>query len=133
MMRFKMFYTFAMILSMWSSQGFAFSALDFEAKAFQSAQAENKIILVDVFATWCPTCKAQQKDLESILKDPKYKDVVTLKINFDNKEVVKEFGKLIDKKIPRQSTILVFKGKERVSFSVAERGEKLKEHLDKAF
>ena len=124
---------FALVLSLWSSQGFAFNAVDFDAKAFQAAQSEDKVIIVDVFATWCPTCKRQHKDLESILSDTKYKDVVTFKVDFDKKDVVKAFEKLIDKKIPRQSTIVIFKGKKLVAFSVAERGEKLKNHLEKAF
>jgi len=127
------FYAIAFVVSLWSIPGIASSARDFDVSAFQLAQSEGKVVLVDVYATWCPTCKAQQKDLQSILSDNKYKDVVSFKIDFDKKDVVKSFEKLIDKKIPRQSTIVILKGKDLLAFSVAEKGEKLKEHLDKGF
>ena len=38
----------------------------FDAAAFKAAQSSNKSILVDISATWCPTCKAQHKVLDSL-------------------------------------------------------------------
>lgn len=115
-----------------ASPVFAFSAQDFNKKSFESAQKEGKAIMVDVYASWCPTCKAQHKDLEAIFKEDQFKDVVSFKLDFDNKDLVRSFEKLIDKRIPRQSTIVFFKGDKIVGFSVAERSDKLQAHLEKA-
>jgi len=122
----------ALVMTLWSVGSYAFSAPEFNEEAFKTAQATDKVILVDVFASWCPTCKAQGKDLENILKDSKFSGVVTFKVDFDNKDVVKALERLAEKKIPRQSTILFFKGKELIAFSVSERDAKLRTHLEKA-
>jgi hypothetical protein len=67
------------------------------------------------------------------LAEPKYKDVVVFRLDFDDKSLVKSFSDLIAKPIPRQSTIVVFSGTKLVAFSVAEQGASLKAQLDKAF
>ena len=40
----------------------------FDAKAFQQAQTAGKTILVDVTASWCPTCR-QQRPIVQYLSD----------------------------------------------------------------
>jgi thiol-disulfide isomerase/thioredoxin len=124
--------TLVILASFWSFTTEAFSPQDFEVQSFQKSQSEDKVIIVDVAAKWCPTCKGQQKDLDAILKDPKYKEVVTYKVDFDNKDQVKALADQIGRPIPRQSTIVFLKGKEVVGFSVAERGDDLRAHLNKA-
>lgn len=111
----------------------AFSPESFSVEKLKAAQEANQIIIVDVAAKWCPTCKGQHKDLEALLKDEKYKGVVTFAVDFDDKDQVKALGEHIGRPVPRQSTIVFFKGKDLVGFSVAERGDKLKAHLDKAY
>ena len=41
--------------------GWAFDEKPFDAASFQATQAAGKPILIDVFAPWCPVCKAQQR------------------------------------------------------------------------
>lgn len=112
---------------------FALTPESFDKSRFLEAQKSQKVVLVDVFAKWCPTCKAQHADLKTFLAEPKYKDVVVFRLDFDDKVLVKSFSDLIAKPIPRQSTIVVFSGTKLVAFSVAEQGAALKAQLDKAF
>lgn len=53
----------------------------FNEHAFQQAQAAGKTILVDISATWCPTCKAQKPIVGDIEKhNPQ---LVVLDVDFD--------------------------------------------------
>ena len=87
----------------------------YSASSFEAAQAAGKTIVVDVHADWCPTCKAQAPILKDIAKNPKAKNVQFVRVDFDNDKAF-----LRDHRIPRQSTILVFKGKKEVGRSIAE-------------
>ena len=87
----------------------------YDASSFAKAQAAGKSIVVDVHASWCPTCKAQAPILKSIARDGKAKDVVFIRVDFD-----KDKAFLREHRIPRQSTVLVFKGKQEVGRSIAE-------------
>ncbi len=82
---------------------------------FAAAQNDGKTIVVDVHANWCPTCRAQAPILSDIAQDARAAGVVFLRVDFD-----KEKAFLRDHRIPRQSTILVFKGKREVGRSIAE-------------
>jgi thioredoxin 1 len=55
----------------------------FDAAAFAEAQKAGKPILIDVFAAWCPTCRAQNPILVQLTREPKYKDMVVFKVDFD--------------------------------------------------
>lgn len=88
---------------------------EFTMSAFNSAQKAGKPILIDVWASWCPTCKAQGPVLKSLLSDPKNKDVVMLRVNFDTQiDVLKAFN------VQSQSTLIVFKGKTETGRSVGD-------------
>lgn len=87
--------------------GTATLAEPFDAKAFEAAQAANKSILVDVFATWCPVCAKQRPILESIKKERP--DLVVFEINYDTaKEAMKRVG------ASGHATLIVYKGKKEV-------------------
>lgn len=82
---------------------------------FNAAQRSGKTIVVDVYADWCPTCRAQAPILEELRSEHQSKDVLFVKVNFDD-----EKGFLRAHRIPRQSTVLVFKGTNEVARSIAE-------------
>lgn len=88
---------------------------DYNPAAFSRAQEAGKIIVVDVHAVWCPTCKAQAPTLDALRQDAQLKDAVFFKVDFD-----KEKAFLREHRIPRQSTVLVFRGKEETARSIAE-------------
>lgn len=87
----------------------------FSQQAFDEAQMDGRTIVVDVYADWCPTCKAQEPTLDELTTEPLLDDALLLRVDFDTQ---KEF--LAAHRIPRQSTILVFTGGEEVSRSIAE-------------
>ena len=85
----------------------------FEAAAFKAAQEAGKPLLVDVFAPWCPTCKAQHKVLESLAAKPEYAGVTVFQVDYDNQAgVVKAFS------ANQQSTLIAFKGAKETGRSV---------------
>ena len=87
----------------------------YEASSFSMAQAKGKTIVADVYADWCPTCRAQGPILDELRKEKQSADVIFVKINFDDhKDFLRANG------VVRQSTVLVFKGKTEVARSIAE-------------
>lgn len=89
--------------------------LDYSPATFARLQSEGRTIVVDVYADWCPTCRAQAPILDALRKEPRLKDAVFVKVNFDQEKAF-----LRQYRIPRQSTILVFKGKRETVRSIAE-------------
>jgi len=87
----------------------------FTPERFAALQEENALILLDVYADWCPVCAQQQKVLARYREAHPDVPLHTLTIDFDDqKEYVRQFD------APRQSTLILYQGKERVWFSVAE-------------
>lgn len=87
----------------------------YSASSFAAAQNTGKTIVVDVHADWCPTCRAQQPILNELRKDKRLADAVFIRVDFD-----KDKAFLRAHRIPRQSTILVFKGKTETARSIAQ-------------
>ena len=72
--------------------------------------AAGNPVIVHVHADWCSVCRAQIPIMERVLAGPAYKNVRTVRVNFDRE---KRF--LADYKVVRQSTILIFKGGKEVA------------------
>jgi thioredoxin 1 len=97
------------------SSAWANAVVPFSADAFRTAQASGSPILVEIHADWCPTCKAQNPILDKLTADPKFKDLVVFRVDFDSmKPVVKQFGAQM------QSTLIVFKGSAEQGRSVGD-------------
>jgi len=111
---------------------FSSIALDkepFTPERFEALQSAGEVVLIDVYATWCPTCARQQQVLSEYRANNPDKQFHILEIDFDNnKEWVRHF------RAPRQSTLLLYTGETQFWFSVAEtRPEIITAELDKAF
>lgn len=87
----------------------------YNAAQFERAQTAGQTIVVDVHATWCPTCRAQEPTLDALRNEPRLRKAVFVKVDFDT-----EKGFLRQHRIARQSTVLVFKGGRETARSVAE-------------
>lgn len=87
----------------------------YDAADFMMAQKKGKTIVVDVYADWCPTCRAQAPILDELRVEKQSSDVLFVKVNYDEH---KDF--LRQNRIPRQSTVLVFKGMEETARSIAQ-------------
>jgi thioredoxin 1 len=82
---------------------------------FEAAQAADASILVDIAASWCPTCKAQRPIVDSLAAEPENRDLVIFEIDFDaQKDAVRVFN------ARRQSTLIAFRGKTETARSVAD-------------
>jgi len=84
---------------------FAFDAKPYTADALASAQATGKPVLVEVFAPWCPTCRAQNSVLDKLATEARFKDFIVLRVDFDSQK--DEVRKL---QARSQSTLIVFRG-----------------------
>lgn len=84
------------------------SALEFKNysdESFAAAQKANKSIVIDIYASWCPTCQAQQSVFKKLKDKAEYADVTIMKVDYDNqKGAVKKFG------ARSQATLVAFKG-----------------------
>lgn len=100
----------------------------YDGNLYERLTETGEVVLVDIYASWCPTCAKQQKVLQDYINNNPDKKFHILKVDFDTqKDVVKKF------QAPRQSTLILFVGQERYWFSVAEtRYEKIAEQLDQA-
>jgi len=95
--------------------GYAQQKEPFSADRFAELQAQSALILLDVYADWCPTCAEQQKVLQAFQEQHPEVELHVLQIDFDSqKRYVRRF------RAPRQSTFILYRGTERVWFSVAE-------------
>ena len=71
--------------------------------------------MLDITATWCPTCKAQKPVIEGLMRQAAYKDVTLMIIDFDSaKATLKKY------KVTMQSTLIAFKGDREVGRSVGD-------------
>ncbi|MGK9283675.1 thioredoxin family protein [Sinorhizobium meliloti] len=84
---------------------FAGELKPFETTAFEAAQQAGNPIVVDIWASWCPTCAAQEPIVEKLAASPDFSEVTVFKVDFDKqKDVVQALG------AQRQSTLIAFKG-----------------------
>ncbi len=104
-----------LVVAVTTSLAMAGEIKPYSQQEFDQLTAEGKPVLLDISATWCPTCKQQKPIIESLMKQPAYKDVTTLMIDFDaNKPTLKKF------KVTSQSTLVAFKGAKEVGRSVGD-------------
>jgi thiol-disulfide isomerase/thioredoxin len=105
----------SLAILLFAAPSFALDKVPFTDKAFEDAQKADKPILIDVFATWCPICKAQAPVIQQLAAKPEYKDLTIFEVNFDTqKAVMKHF------RVGTQSTLIAFKGAKETARSVGE-------------
>ena len=97
----------------------------YDKAAFDKALAEGKPVIVDFFADWCPTCRAQKPHVQSLLGEAKMKDVTLFIADYDNEKDLKK-----TLRVTQQSTFVVFKGGKEVGRST---GQTKKEDLAALF
>ena len=99
---------------------FAAQTVNFEQSQFAAAQGAGRPILIDIRASWCPTCAAQKPIIERLTAAPGSKDLLIFTVDFDSqKDVVRHFG------ARSQSTLIAFHGTRETARSVGDTDEKL--------
>lgn len=87
----------------------AFEVKPYSADALAAAEKAGQPVALHFHADWCPTCRAQDKALES-MKGEKGLDLTILTVNYDTeKELKKRFN------VRTQSTMVVLKGTKEVA------------------
>jgi thiol-disulfide isomerase/thioredoxin len=119
--------TLLLILLSINISAWAFDQTPFSKAAFDTAQNDGRVVLVDIYASWCPTCERQQWILEKYFEENPESKILVLVVDYDQqKEWVKYF------KAPRQSSLYLYKNNEQLWFSVAETRKRIiHETLDK--
>ena len=87
----------------------------FDPDAFAQAQKDGKSILVDIFAVWCPVCRAQNPILTQLTKQAKFDNMVVFKVDFDSQK-----ADVRALKATSQSTLIVYDGETEKGRSVGD-------------
>jgi len=91
---------FALAASAWASEPFS-------SEAFAAAQSQNKPILVEVSADWCPTCQRQGVVIGQLQGEPRFDGLTVFRVDYDDqRDVARQFRALT------QSTLIVFRGRD---------------------
>jgi thioredoxin 1 len=92
--------------------------IDYTPGAIDAALAEGKTLFVDYSATWCGTCRRQERVINALrATNPAYDEAMTFfRVDWDtyrNHEVA------VRRSIPRRSTLLVLRGNQELGRIVA--------------
>ncbi len=79
---------------------------------FAAAQAAGGLIMVDVYASWCTTCKAQHAVLKDLLDDQRYAGIKGFRVDFEGDEEWVRAHRVVV-----QSTIIMYHGFEELNRS----------------
>lgn len=90
----------------------------FDPALLASAQDAGRPILVDVWASWCPTCARQKPIIERLAKDPAFKNLLILTLDYD-----KHYDLAVGLKAYMQSTLIAFSGRTEVGRSTGDTRE----------
>jgi thiol-disulfide isomerase/thioredoxin len=100
-----------LFISSWSH---ALTLEPYSAAAFAKLQAAGEAVALHFRADWCPTCRVQDKALDSLKAEPDLKLTVLL-VDYDKEgELKKQWG------VRSQSTLVVFRGKVEKARKIGE-------------
>jgi thiol:disulfide interchange protein len=105
----------AVAVAVTSTPAAAAQLRSFDTRAFAAAQAQGRPILVDVSAEWCSTCRVQEKHIAKITRDPAFAKLIIFKLDYDKQKAERR-----QLKVPRQSTLIAFRGRRETGRSVAD-------------
>jgi thioredoxin 1 len=91
------------------------STVAFDRAAFEQAQAADRRILVDIWAPWCPTCRAQEPIIDRVAAARGNESLIVFRVHFDDQKAeVRRFG------AQRQSTLIAYRGTRETGRLVAD-------------
>lgn len=94
---------------------------DYTEEGQPKIEAWGQPYLLDFYASWCVTCAAQQRVLDSLIKaDPRFESILIVRVDWD------KFGRgalATRLAIPRRSTLVMMRGTVELGRLVAETRE----------
>lgn len=109
------FQTLLLVTSLFFAGATLAAPIPYTQTGFDELQKAGKSILVEVHASWCPTCRAQAPIVNELLKKKEYQAITVLRVDFDSqKDALKTFN------VSKQSTLLVFKGGKEMGRSTGD-------------
>lgn len=85
----------------------------FTTAALKAAQAAGKPVLVDAYASWCPTCRKQAPTIDALAKDPAFDQLLILRLDYDKQSAEKRALGIV-----QQSTLIAFHGSKETGREV---------------
>lgn len=111
----------ALMLMALAGAGMAAEPVPYTPQVLADAKAGGKPFLLDFFADWCSTCKAQERVIgELAAANPAYAGVPVIQVDWDQEgrgELVRQMS------IPRRSTLVVLRGDAELGRVVAATGK----------
>ena len=119
----KTFASLALALCALSAQAGSFE--DFDSQRLAELKADGQPVLVEVYADWCSTCRAQSPILSELLAEPEFSELTGLKLDWDEqRDEARGLG------VARQSTLILFRDGEALPPSIGETDrERLRDFL----
>ncbi len=109
-MKFLTFTVFA-VLSIFTTSAFAdYTKVPYTKEAFEKSQEKNEKIMLQVYASWCPVCKNEDKVFNNVKGEEIFKKVTYFQANFDTEAQLKK-----DFKVVNPGTIILFEGKKEIA------------------
>lgn len=99
----------------------ALEVITYTEQSLNQAAESGEPYLIDFFATWCTTCAAQERVLESLAaRDPAYAAIPIIRVDWDQHSR----GQLVSRMgIPRRSTLVLMQGTTELGRLVADTRE----------
>lgn len=82
----------------------ALTVTPYTPAALAAAQKAGEPLVLHFHASWCPTCRAQDKAFEALKADPALK-VTLMEVDYDQEKALEK-----QMKVTAQSTLIVFHG-----------------------
>ncbi|MEP2029423.1 MAG: thioredoxin family protein [Paracoccaceae bacterium] len=92
--------------------------VEYEPGVIDAALEDGKTVFVDYSATWCGTCKRQERVINALRStNPVYDNAITfVKVDWDT---YKNHEVAVFRGIPRRSTLIVLRGEQELGRVVA--------------
>lgn len=81
----------------------------FSLSTLKAVQARGQVVLVDVYAPWCPVCRAQAPTIAALTTNPAFKKLQVLKLDYDHQDAEKKALA-----VSKQSTLIAYRGGREV-------------------
>lgn len=92
----------------------ALTVTPYSPDAFAKLQASGARTALHFHADWCPTCRAQDKAMDSLKADPDL-NVTVLTVDYDKEVALKK-----QLKVRAQSTFIIYRGTVETNRSIGE-------------